>query len=161
MLISHSRRFIFIHNYKVAGSSIRDTLAAYSNLSFQRSSLTDKIKLVLGIYPKIYSHDFHGHIKAFELKGKLPKKTFDDYFKFGFVRNPWDWQVSLYTYALNLPSHHQHLLVKEMKGFDDYIDWRIDKELRLQKDFFYRSEEHTSELQSHSFISYAVFCLQK
>src|ERR1051326_3573344 len=24
-----------------------------------------------------------------------------------------------------------------------------------------RSEEHTSELQSHSFISYAVFCLQK
>src|ERR1051326_9252654 len=24
-----------------------------------------------------------------------------------------------------------------------------------------RSEEHTSELQSHSFISYAVFCLEK
>src|ERR1051326_5585890 len=24
-----------------------------------------------------------------------------------------------------------------------------------------RSEEHTSELQSHSFISYAVFCLNK
>ena len=27
--------------------------------------------------------------------------------------------------------------------------------------FFDRSEEHTSELQSHSFISYAVFCLKK
>ena len=26
---------------------------------------------------------------------------------------------------------------------------------------FGRSEEHTSELQSHSFISYAVFCLKK
>ena len=26
---------------------------------------------------------------------------------------------------------------------------------------FDRSEEHTSELQSHSFISYAVFCLKK
>src|ERR1051326_6172020 len=25
----------------------------------------------------------------------------------------------------------------------------------------WRSEEHTSELQSHSFISYAVFCLKK
>src|ERR1051326_5397461 len=25
----------------------------------------------------------------------------------------------------------------------------------------YRSEEHTSELQSHSFISYAVFCLKQ
>ena len=27
--------------------------------------------------------------------------------------------------------------------------------------FTSRSEEHTSELQSHSFISYAVFCLKK
>src|ERR1051326_7858137 len=27
-------------------------------------------------------------------------------------------------------------------------------------DVFDRSEEHTSELQSHSFISYAVFCLK-
>ena len=27
--------------------------------------------------------------------------------------------------------------------------------------FAARSEEHTSELQSHSFISYAVFCLKK
>src|ERR1051326_7719459 len=27
--------------------------------------------------------------------------------------------------------------------------------------FSTRSEEHTSELQSHSFISYAVFCLKK
>ena len=33
-----------------------------------------------------------------------------------------------------------------------------------KKAFFFgnvRSEEHTSELQSHSFISYAVFCLKK
>ena len=28
-------------------------------------------------------------------------------------------------------------------------------------DAILRSEEHTSELQSHSFISYAVFCLKK
>src|ERR1051326_2470044 len=31
----------------------------------------------------------------------------------------------------------------------------------LKYEFFNRSEEHTSELQSHSFISYAVFCLKK
>ena len=31
----------------------------------------------------------------------------------------------------------------------------------LAKSFNERSEEHTSELQSHSFISYAVFCLKK
>src|ERR1051326_9581997 len=31
----------------------------------------------------------------------------------------------------------------------------------FQEDRRNRSEEHTSELQSHSFISYAVFCLKK
>ena len=35
------------------------------------------------------------------------------------------------------------------RGLADYC-WKLD-----------RSEEHTSELQSHSFISYAVFCLKK
>ena len=29
------------------------------------------------------------------------------------------------------------------------------------EDLDHRSEEHPSELQSHSFISYAVFCLKK
>src|ERR1051326_2326104 len=33
--------------------------------------------------------------------------------------------------------------------------WHVDQLAR------FRSEEHTSELQSHSFISYAVFCLKK
>ena len=32
---------------------------------------------------------------------------------------------------------------------------------RVRKQMQERSEEHTSELQSHSFISYAVFCLKK
>src|ERR1051326_6358098 len=35
-------------------------------------------------------------------------------------------------------------------GFADYLTKPADP----------RSEEHTSELQSHSFISYAVFCLK-
>ena len=37
----------------------------------------------------------------------------------------------------------------------------IGKALELLAKDETRSEEHTSELQSHSFISYAVFCLKK
>ena len=35
------------------------------------------------------------------------------------------------------------------------------REIPDDTSFTFRSEEHTSELQSHSFISYAVFCLKK
>src|SRR3546814_4452175 len=37
----------------------------------------------------------------------------------------------------------------------------VDFESRAQKSQAYRSEEHTSELQSLMRISYAVFCLKK
>ena len=51
--------------------------------------------------------------------------------------------------------------------FDDYSEtpekqaWLRDITCSVFVNQFPRSEEHTSELQSHSFISYAVFCLKK
>jgi hypothetical protein len=140
MLISHSKKFIFLHNYKVAGTSVRNTLGKYATISFRGSSVIDKFRILTGKYPKIYSNKFNGHIRAAALKNELPPQIFDTYFKFGFVRNPWDWQVSLYTFTLNLKTHYQHELIKSMKDFDAYIDWRVHKELRLQKDFFYDNE---------------------
>ena len=40
-------------------------------------------------------------------------------------------------------------------------DWVTQEPVQFESDIAWRSEEHTSELQSHSFISYAVFCLKK
>src|ERR1051326_9392522 len=39
--------------------------------------------------------------------------------------------------------------------------WRVPGTFKWLDKWVTRSEEHTSELQSHSFISYAVFCLKK
>ena len=44
---------------------------------------------------------------------------------------------------------------------DEYVDPEKVKILQIKIDIGMRSEEHTSELQSHSFISYAVFCLKQ
>ncbi len=41
------------------------------------------------------------------------------------------------------------------------VDFRSSSQLEELGSRYGRSEEHTSELQSHSFISYAVFCLKK
>jgi hypothetical protein len=48
-----------------------------------------------GIVPK--------HIPPAILKGALPEKVWDEYFKFVFVRNPWDWFISQWFYN-SLPS---------------------------------------------------------
>ncbi len=139
MIISHSKKFIFIHNYKVAGTSIRNALHPYSNHTYKSSSWRDKILFRTKIYPNIYGIQFPHHCNASYLKKNLPPQYFNSYFKFGFVRNPWDWQVSLYLYMLKEQTHPQHKLIKSFKGFNDYLHWRVNHEVRLQKDFFYDS----------------------
>jgi hypothetical protein len=130
MIISHSKKFIFIHIYKVAGTSISSALKRYNYLPSKKN----KLKSTFGINPSIYSRDFDGHITASELSKRIPTCIFDVYFKFAFVRNPWDWQVSLYHFGKQLRSHHQYDLLNKMT-FREYVDWRVNEDLKLQSDF--------------------------
>lgn len=135
MVICHRHKFIFVHNYKVAGTSIREALQVYTipphetyvNWLLQKTPLLPQ------------SSDFADHVSAPELKAKLPGRIWDNYFKFSFTRNPWDWQVSLYHYARQQKDHHQHEQTLAM-SFDEYIDWRVNHEVRLQKDFMYDAQ---------------------
>jgi hypothetical protein len=138
MLLSYSHRFIFIHNYRVAGTSIRKSLDKYV-----RRPLLRRIFEKIGLGNKLSHHKwktFPAHIKANELRRILPADLYDTFYKFAFVRNPWDWQVSLYHYMLKNKSHWQHRLISAMKSFDEYIVWRVNEGKVLQKDFVTDSE---------------------
>lgn len=80
------------------------------------------------------------HIKAPELISRIGKETFQSFFTFAFVRNPWDWQVSLYKYMLKDSTHYQHELIKSLGNFDQYIRWRCEEAVRFQKDFIYSED---------------------
>lgn len=140
MLISDSHKFIFIHNHKVAGSSVARSLSKYTDVNYKIKKWHGILKS-LNLVPNHYPSPYPWHITAKELKEKMGDNArFKSYFKFGFVRDPWDLQVSLYTFMLKLEKHNQHRLVKNMRNFDEYIDWRINKDLKLQKIFFYDSD---------------------
>lgn len=135
MVISHGSKFIFIHNYKVAGTSIREALQVYTIPP--KENYLNWIGQKLHLLPQ--SSDFIDHISAPQLKAKLAPKYFDQYYKFSFVRNPWDWQVSLYHFMQQLKDHHQHELIMSM-NFDEYIHWRVNEDKHLQKDFMYDAD---------------------
>ncbi len=131
MVISHTRNFIFVHLYKTGGTSVSSALSQYGHSSF---SMKARLFSVIGLRPAIYSEDFPKHIPLLDLRQELPGKIFNGYFKFAFVRNSWDWQVSLYHHILKDQSNQHHAIVKSLGGFEEYLVWRTQsRNVRLQQ----------------------------
>ncbi len=132
MLLSRKHNFIFIHIYKNAGSSITSALFPFAAGEHQLKANEYLKKININYFEP---QPFHIHIKASALAEKIGRKAFNKFFTFAIVRNPWDWQVSLYTFMLRYKEHHQHELVKSFRDFNEYIRWRCAEEVRFQKDF--------------------------
>jgi len=65
------------------------------------------------------------HAQARQARQSLPESTFTTFYKFAFVRNPWDWQLSMYHFILKTVDHVRHDEVKAMSGFEEYLEWVI------------------------------------
>lgn len=128
MLISHSHRFVFVHVPKVAGTSMRSALEPYCEQYLKR-----RIGHFLGRFNFLRFPS--PHLTAAAARRLVGPEVYDAYTSFCFVRNPWDWQVSLYHYIRQTPHHFQHEVVLQLTSFDDYLDWRLNHDLRLQNVF--------------------------
>lgn len=116
MIISHQKKFIFIHIWKSAGSSITIALDNYNDNGPRDLSMENN-------YNKPYQEKkFPFHVFARYVKDQLPEEVYNSYFKFTFVRNPWDLQVSMYHYFLSNPREGFHELAKS-KTFEEYLEW--------------------------------------
>lgn len=82
-MISHKYKFIFVHIPKTGGMSIANLIG--------REALP--VNLLTG---DDYWTDIHG--KYFHYVGRYGQDTWDKYYKFAFVRNPWDRLVSCFSY---------------------------------------------------------------
>lgn len=142
-MISHSKNFVFIHIFKVAGTSVRSVLNPYCDGLNKPKRLANRISyksLGKPLFPA-YNPPLDGHAKATEYRDFLGQEVYAKYFKFGFARNPYDWQVSMYEYVRQTPHHNQHELIRDM-SFDEYINWRCIEEPRLQVDFLHDENEN-------------------
>ncbi len=131
MLISNKHRFIFVHIYKTAGTSVTNVLEPLAIGPLQRQLLRGRAFLVSqGIGRQLLRRRYHKHITAREVVDIMGREKFDDYFSFAFVRNPWDWQVSLYKYILKDTRHYLHDFVRTLPDFDAFIRWRCLEEIK-------------------------------
>jgi hypothetical protein len=178
MLLSTKHRFLFVHIYKTAGISVSSALMPYAategqqqldrvcnrlGLSFlyprvirRDSSVRDWISNVMNnVFERMTFIPGHPqpvtdpHATASEIIATIGRDRFDACYTFGFVRNPWDWQVSLYrfvretvvgirpvaAYARGLGRERK--IHSSLESFDDYIRWRCSEDVHLQSEFLF------------------------
>lgn len=132
MLVSRRHNYVYVHVYKVAGQSVKLALRRH-DLRFLpglRTPLAHVLEL-----PQVYSFRALGpHATAVQIRQLLGPDVWESMFTFSFVRNPWDWQVSLFHFIQKNKLNYQRRLVSSM-SFDDYIKWRVEEDLHLQSDF--------------------------
>ncbi|MCR9193912.1 MAG: sulfotransferase family protein [Hyphomonas sp.] len=139
MLYDPTRKFVFIHIWKTGGESVVSALREHCPPYFRNRYLNKAIRLAPGPFEALLgwrARLVNGqHFTAQEIRNEMPAGAFDEAFKFTFVRNPWDWQVSNYAYALQTPAHGQHDIIRELGSFDAYIRYQFDERAPSQSSF--------------------------
>jgi len=134
MLVSHTHKFVFIHIYKTAGTSIAKALAPYNVSPYKRRTARVLKRLRVPYPPTWHTGLSVEHKTAIEARERLGANTFDDFFSFAFVRNPWDWQVSVYQYIMRKKKHALHEQITRLGSFENYVRWICDDSVRGSDD---------------------------
>ncbi len=98
MIKNDKYNFIFVHIQKTAGSSITDSLS------------------------KLEGNKRIGYYHSFIRNNKID--NIDSYFKFCFVRNPWDRLVSWYNMMINKNTHNDfsRYLLENSNNFSEFLN---------------------------------------
>jgi len=104
--------------------------------------------------------NFRPHQTAAWARRKFPQEIFRNCFKFAFVRNPYDWVVSYYTFIKTDQRHHRHKTVSNM-SFIEFQRWQqsrgraamrwhfdADRYANILVDFIARFENLENDLQT-------------
>ena len=134
-MISYELKCIFIHIPKCGGSSIERTL-------WPRPEDLNEANLYWGFISKYRNKYQTGglqHLLASQVREEVGMKIFETFYKFAFIRNPWDRVVSQFAYMQQRPDLMDYVGMSQETEFKAYL------ELIQQK-------EHVQWMPQHRFL---------
>jgi hypothetical protein len=117
-MISHKYKCIFVEVPKTGSTSVRAILGKayipHLNLVEIKTLMENSWTHFGGRKNRILSALYQ--LVPRDRKIDIGRRQFETYFKFGFVRNPWDRVVSLYERG-------EPLQMKDKMSFEEFVDW--------------------------------------
>lgn len=136
IVISHKKKFIFIHVPKTGGNSINLALGDYCDSDFSFRRVTTKDIETYGLDVSL-TNEATGHLLPSEVMKVVGPDKWKEYFKFGFVRNPFERLVSDFFYLKKkaeegVGKEETFYFTKRIKEISDIVNFR-EYVLLLQK----------------------------
>jgi hypothetical protein len=121
LLLSLRYKFLFVHIAKTGGTSIRATLNRYRwrDPYYLPQLICSRVSHLTG---HRLGCKFPRHAKIVAAQEMLPRELFESLFKFAFVRNPWDLQVSSFHHIRRERPH----LMAGHDDFDSFLRYKFD-----------------------------------
>lgn len=159
MLVSHKHKFIYFKTFKTAGTSVETHFEDYClPKSFHRdashgSSTIIKPEGIVGGRYNALSPKFHEHTRPNDMKKWLGDETFNSYYKFCVVRNPYDREISAFFWALKLANPEGMNLSYLKNMFAQRVKEKLEQKEDLDKDGkFHMTDSRTFLLLDGEYI---------
>jgi hypothetical protein len=132
-MISHKHRCVFVHIPRTGGSSVESVIWPGERT---------EAELWMGFVSPMRNRYQTGglqHLLARQIRTVVGADTFNAWFRFSIVRNPWDKAISQYAYMRGRPDLRQYVGMAEDAPFAEYLA-RISE------------IEHVQWMPQHAFI---------
>jgi|GEM_PF-2596208 len=148
MIISDSKKFMYVHIYKTGGSSTTDLLIPYVDQKFRKRKTRKE-----GINWQQTWHLEKQHATLAESLPKLEKMGVNpsDYFLFTFVRNPYAWILSVWNNFYSKPYQ------KKSGGLSGNLKFIAKKIFKNQTQDLLQNETFYEQFPDASFKDFLVF----
>ena len=117
-MISHDKKCIFIHIPKCGGTSVEDVI-------WPKEQGRTEDDLWMGFVSRFENKYQTGglqHLLAWQVREEVGRDVFRAYYKFAFVRNPWDRVVSQFAYMQRRPDLMDYVGMTSNTEFKAYLE---------------------------------------
>jgi chondroitin 4-sulfotransferase 11 len=142
MLLSHDKKFLFVAVHKTGSTSIRRLLNKYTDVNASSQSKSP--------------YFFHATASSLQSEFAMNQWDWSSYFKFAFVRNPWERLVSAYFYRQKMVKKWKETPPKN--DFYNNVHEAFSHELGTTKNFkdwvkkFLVNGKHEIVMHQHKYL---------